>query len=289
MKVIYHCDDYGITRSITHRIADAWEGGLLDGFSIVANGDAVQEGGERLRSNKELDARIAVHLNLFEGPALGPVKDTSAITNAVGNLNNTFSGLLFRWWLGSAQSRADLIRQVENEWRLQIEVVRDLCAPRPIAALDGHLHIHMLPFLFPSVVALADEFDIREVRVVQEPFYLSSKLSDSFSLDFLVNIVKNRVLNFCVANARKTLKDSRVRATDAFVGVLYTGRMTESTAAAGIERCRGQGAESVEVLFHIGRASREEAENWQAHGGAPGFSESAMRDQEYEALKALRG
>ena len=43
---------------------------------------------------------------------------------------------------------------------------------------------------------------------------------DSLSVSFLVNIIKNRVLKFCVARARNQLTKSRVRAPDAFVGVL---------------------------------------------------------------------
>jgi hypothetical protein len=215
--------------------------------------------------------------------------EATRITDASGSLNNTFGGLCLRWYFAPAGSRGELIRQIEREWRLQIQTVHDLIAPRRISALDGHLHMHMLPFLFPSVIALAKEFGIGEIRVVDEPFHVSPRLRDSLSPAFLLNIVKNRILKLCVAKARSDLRGSGIRATDAFVGVLYSGRMSREAATAGIERMRRLGAHSVELLFHIGRATRQEAAEWQQRGGAPAFACSERRDLEYEALRALRG
>jgi predicted glycoside hydrolase/deacetylase ChbG (UPF0249 family) len=50
MQLIFNSDDYGFTSCITRRIADAWAEGLVDGFGIIANGDAVAEGAEILRT-----------------------------------------------------------------------------------------------------------------------------------------------------------------------------------------------------------------------------------------------
>lgn len=289
IRIVYHCDDYGLTASVTDRIAEAWEAGLIDGFSVIANGDALGEAAAGLRRDIGLEARIAVHLNLFEGRAISAHEEVPAITDASGKLNNTFIGIFLRWHLTGDGSRRALLRQIESEWRRQIETVRDLIAPRRISALDGHLHMHMLPFLFPSVIALAREFGIEEIRVVDEPFYLSPRLRDSLSPAFLLNVVKNRILNLCVPTARACLRGSGIRTTDAFVGVLYTGRMSRAAAVAGIERAKQRGARSVELLLHIGRASESEASAWRAHGGSPAFARSAMRDREYEALRSLRG
>jgi predicted glycoside hydrolase/deacetylase ChbG (UPF0249 family) len=288
MKLIFNCDDYGFTASITRRIADAWEQGLLDGFSVIANGDALEEGAELLRARPERDARIAVHLNLFEGRSSANSTDIPLITDAAGNLKNTFVGLWLRWIVGSSRKRQALLSQIETEWRYQIVRVREVYAPRKIAALDGHLHFHMLPFLFPLALALAEEYGIGEVRVTREPFYLSSAMSDNLSFSLFANIVKNRVLNVCARRVRKSLGTSLIRHTDAFVGILYSGRMSKASAEAGIERCRRTGAQSVEVLFHIGRASETEAARWGDRRGASAFPLSPMRDREYAALKSLR-
>jgi len=289
MKIIYHSDDYGLTSCITQRIADAWESGLLDGFSIMANGDALEEGRARLCNRATRMARIGAHLNLYEGKALAPHDRVPLITDSAGNLNCRFSGLLMRWTGSSAAGRRALISQVEHEWRLQIERVTEVCAPRPIDVLDGHLHLHMLPFLFPTVLGLAEEFGIGEIRIPRELFYISPAISDSLSPDFLLNILKNRVLALYAREARKAIGSSSLCSTDAFVGLLYTGRMSKSAAAAGIARCRRAGMKSVEVLFHIGRATHDEVMRWGIRTSTSNFSMSPMRDLEYAALRELRG
>jgi predicted glycoside hydrolase/deacetylase ChbG (UPF0249 family) len=288
MQVIYHSDDFGMTASLTNRIADAWEAGWLDGFSILANGDAIDEVHRRLRAATDRDARIAVHLNLFEGPALGPPAETTRIANAEGHLSNSFLGLMRAWRSADAEGRAALLAQVEAEWRRQIDSVRELCAPRKVSALDGHVHQHMLPFLFPVAVSLAREFGIGEIRVVDEPFHLSTRFAESLSPAFPVNFIKWRVLRSCVTSARRHLLRTAIEATDAFVGVLYSGRMSKAAAEAGLQACRKSSADSVEVLFHVGRASADEGKAWQRKGGAPDFALSPMRDYEYEQLRALR-
>ena len=287
MKIIYHCDDYGMTSAVTRRIAEAWAAGLIDSFSVMANGEAHEEGAALLRRHATRDARIAVHLNLFEGRALAAPGRAPLLTDAAGDLDSSFFGLLIRWITGSAATRAAVLDQVEHEWRRQIRSVVEAYAPRPIAALDGHLHFHMLPFLFPVAVALAEEFGIGEIRITREPLYLSTSLADSLSPRFAINVVRNLVLRFFARSARKTLQASSVRSCEAFVGILYTGRMSRAAAYAGIHRCRKVGAQSVEVLFHIGRASTEEAVLWKDARKAA-FPMSAMRDREYEELKALR-
>jgi len=289
MKIIYHSDDYGLTSCVTRRIADAWESGLLDGFSILANGDALEEGGAYLRVHAAHEARLGVHLNLYEGKALAPRDRVPLITDAGGNLNCSFSGLLLRWISSSTTRRRALISQVEHEWRLQIERVTDICAPRPIDVLDGHLHFHMLPFLFPIALGLAEEFGIGEIRIPREPLHISPVLSDSLSAGFIVNVLKNRILAACALEAKKTIRSTSVCSTDAFVGLLYTGRLSKSAVEAGIARCRRAGMKSVEVLFHIGRASHDEVKRWGVRASTSSFSTSPLRDIEYAALKELRG
>lgn len=288
MEIIHHSDDYGFTSSVTQRIADAWEQGLLDSFSIMANGDALEEGAARLGSRPDRQVRIAVHLNLFEGQASADPNDVPLITDAAGRLNNTFAGLLMRGLGGSKARRNALLSQVEREWRAQIERVRTICAPRPIAALDSHLHFHMLPFLFPTALKLAEEFGIGEIRVTREPFYLSPVLADSLSPAFAANLLKSLVLRVCVRRVGGALRSSLVSDTDAFVGILYTGRMSKASALAGIERCRRSGAGRIEMLWHIGRASKEEIERREGRSTASAFPTSPMRDREFAALKELR-
>lgn len=64
-RVILRRDDFGIACHATGRILDVWRAGHLDGFSIIANGDAIRQIPGALMAAPELKARISVHINLI--------------------------------------------------------------------------------------------------------------------------------------------------------------------------------------------------------------------------------
>lgn len=288
VKCIFHSDDFGFTGRITTRIAEAWNSGLLDGFSILANGNALKDAGTLLMENLDLDARLAVHLNLFEGRSLCPVKPVSLITDHEGHLNCTFEGLAINLLFGAKKRRRELLSQIEKEWRAQIEVVKDICAPRAIAAVDSHLHFHMLPPLFSLAARLCLEYGIPQIRISEEPFFVSDSLRDSMATGFMMNLAKHGVLRICSTHARRVARRFGLESPDALIGVLYTGRMTKPVVQAGLRAAVSRGARSIEVLFHIGRATEEELHCWDAPPRALRFPLSALRDVEYAELQRCR-
>ena len=146
--------------------------------------------------------------------------------------DHPLSGALYRAFGEAAAERAALLSEVETEWRAQIRRVRELCGEREVAALDGHEHIHMLPFLFEVAVRLAREHGIPELRICREAPFVSPHPGDSLSLGFGVNVVKHLVLRACSGPARRMVGANGLRAPAGVVGLLYTGRMTEAAARA---------------------------------------------------------
>ncbi|GJM23120.1 MAG: hypothetical protein DHS20C15_30350 [Planctomycetota bacterium] len=288
MQVIHHSDDLGFTPAITARILQAWREGLLDGFSVLANGSDLEGAREGLAAEPDREARISAHLNLFEGPAQFPYERLPLITDMDGQLNASFGGLLRTWMLSPKRVKTMLLEQIEVEWRAQLERIVAACAPRKLSAVDGHLHFHMLPFLFPIAAKLAREFEIPEIRIAREPLHVSWRAGDSLSPAFAVNVIKNLVLRVCARSARRVASEHDLRAPDALVGLLYTGRMTETAARAGLAAAQRCGAQRVELLLHVGRATPDEALRWKGRADAASFPLSAARDAEYAALQALR-
>jgi len=289
MQVIHHSDDLGFTPAITRRILQAWREGLLDGFSVLANGDDLAGVRRGLAAEPERPARIAAHLNLFEGPAQLPYERVPLIADVHGQLNARFGGLLRTWLLSPKRVKAMLLEQVEDEWRAQLTKIVGVCAPRRVTAVDGHLHFHMLPFLFPIAARLANEFEIPEIRIAREPWHRSSQARDWLTPAFAINAVKNVVLRVCSRPARRVAAEHGLASPDALLGLLYTGRMTAPAVRAGLRAAERAGAERVEVLFHVGRADADESARWHGRDDAAGFPLSAARDAEYAELQALRG
>jgi len=196
--------------------------------------------------------------------------------------------LLRMWLMSSPRTRQRLVEQIEKEWRAQIEHVMEVCAPRPIQALDGHMHVHMLPFMFPIAARLASEFGIPEIRITDELFHFAEDWRASLDLEFAVNVIKHLVLRACSIPARKIRREYDLVGPDTMIGVLYTGRMTASSGRRGIRVALAKRLREVEVLFHIGRGHEQEAKRWQSCPDIGRFYLSDKRDTEFAELIALR-
>jgi hypothetical protein len=177
--------------------------------------------------------------------------------------------------------------QVEAECRAQIRAVRALCGSRPLAAVDGHNHVHMIPAIFAAVVRAAAAEGVPEVRVSREVFHVAEP-RDLLRPGWWKNVVKHALLRLFSLRAASRLGRAGLSAPDRLVGVLYTGEMTAARAQRGIAAARAARAATLEVLFHVGRSTAEEVGRWA--GDDPLYSAfhlSAARDREREALLAL--
>lgn len=288
MRIIFHADDAGATASITERILHAWRSGWLDGFSIITNGQGCGLISEALRVDPSRDVRLAVHLNLSEGPPASPLSEVSMLVNQAGILKHTFVSLLVLWMNSSSSRRHVLVRQIETEWRAQVRRAKGMCAPRAVNAVDSHTHVHMLPFLFPIALSLAEEEHIKEIRISREPLFVSGRLEEILRVQFLKNIVKHSLLRFLARKADRLRQRTSISSGGALVGVFYSGMMSEAAARAGIQAAKRSGEESAEVVFHIGRARENESSRWSHMPRFSSFVLSPQRDKEFEALRKLR-
>jgi chitin disaccharide deacetylase len=287
-ELIFHSDDAGATAQVTRHILQAWRSGLIDSASVLANGDAVELLARELAADAERPLRLAVHLNLSEGRSLSPPEAVPRLVSTDGSFACTFGRLIKTWSTGSPKARAELLFQIEAEWQLQIARVQELAGPRGVTALDGHQHFHMLPFLFPVAARLAERNGIPEIRVSREVFHFSPSAAENLSLGFAVNVIKHFVLRACATPAWRVLARHGLSAPDALVGVLFTGRMTEAVAAAGIRASRRRGKRRIEVLFHVGGASAGEAGRWSSAPNIGAFYLSPDRETEMAELAKLR-
>lgn len=287
LKIILHTDDLAATESMSKGMLDRWQHGYLDGFSVMANGAAAQSTRAVLAAAAERPARLIAHLNLTEGPSSAPAAEVHLLVDEAGNLKHGFASLALLWLKSSSVARQVLINQVEKEWRAQIRGVAEMVAPRPVNGVDGHLHVHMLPFLFPIAARLAHESGIPAIRVTREPFHLARGWRDLLVKPVLINLLKHIVLRSCAISADKAVQQFGLSAPDYVVGVMYSGRMTAVSALAGIMAAQQRGAQSVEVLFHVGRATAQEVARWNGRHAFSDFPCSEQRDQEFAELARL--
>jgi predicted glycoside hydrolase/deacetylase ChbG (UPF0249 family) len=286
MRLDFHADDFGATSAVTSNIAAAWQNGVLTGFSVLANGEAVREAAELANTSAAGQPRIAVHLNLTEGkPLLDPMSVPSLVDSS-GRFHLGFLGLLGLWRRSARRQRRYLLRQVEDEWRVQIQSVTDVFSPCPVVGVNGHIHVHMLPFLFPIAARLARDFDIPEIRISREVFHLDSK--QRFDPTLAKNLAKHVLLSSLARRARRTAESYGLAGAERIAGVLYSGRMHVDTVFAAIRAARRRRLSWLEVVCHPGRASRTEAARWAGQPWLLRFYMDPARDTEREALISLR-
>lgn len=287
MKIYLHTDDLAATESMTLAMLERWMHGYLDGFSVMANGEAGLTCSAGLAAAAERPARLVAHLNLTEGPSSAPPSQVPLLVDDEGNLNQSFSSLALFWLKESPQQRQRLLGQIECEWRAQISRVIEMVAPRQVTGVDGHMHVHMLPFLFPIAARLAQEKGISGIRVTREPFHLERGWTDLLTALVLVNFLKHIILRACAGRADQVVRQLGLSASGYVVGVLYSGRMTAAAAWSGIAAAQRRGAESVEVLFHVGRATDAEKQRWGGRQEFADFACAASRDREFAELALL--
>ncbi len=286
--VCFHSDDLGVSLRVNDAILSAWEAGDLDGFSILANGVGQDEIARRLAAAPERPARISVHLNLSECACTAPREKIPLLVDAGGVFRHSFGSLLWLWLRTSHRRRAELKSQIELEFNAQIAAVQALCTPRSVCQLDGHIHIHMLPFTFPVAIRCARAAGVPGIRVSRESFYLSDPWRDGLRPFFMLNLVKHFLLRLLSVRARVLAEAGGLQSPARLVGVLYTGHMTARRALDGIAAARRRIAGPLEVVFHVGRAMPDEAGRW-AHAPAQGlFYLAPQRAVEQAEIKLVK-
>jgi hopanoid biosynthesis associated protein HpnK len=211
--LIVNADDLGLTEGHNRAILDAHQHGIVTSTSLLACGPAFDDAVERARSASALG--IGVHLTLLEGAPVSSPAQVPDLVGPDGLFGQSYLALFRR--LALRQVRMD---QVRREWRAQIE--RVLAAGLHVTHLDSHKHVHMHPQLLPVVLALAQQFDLRRMR-------LSRPLVPWAG-------AKPAVLAALSAWARCQAAQQGVRTPGALLGLEYGGQMTTARLLAVLRR-----------------------------------------------------
>jgi predicted glycoside hydrolase/deacetylase ChbG (UPF0249 family) len=164
--LVINSDDLGTQYSGNAGIREAASHGLLSSVSVRANGVAFKEAcADLLPAFPRLG--VGVHICLNEGECVAPKTAVPLLTDEDGTYRFV-GGIGFAKIAFHGTSRA-FREQVETDMRAQIEAVASESG-RPIDHIDGHQHIHMIPWIFKITLKLAEEYSIPFIRLSQEPF-----------------------------------------------------------------------------------------------------------------------
>ncbi|MBW2540901.1 MAG: ChbG/HpnK family deacetylase [Deltaproteobacteria bacterium] len=286
MRILVSADDFGLSEGITTNILDAVDHGAVTNVSIIANGTGFEHAICEYRKRRGL--YLTVHLNLMEGRSLSPAGQVPDLVDERGYFRHSFQSLCLFHLRADKTRRAKLRDQVRKEFRAQLARVAGCIDPRYGLRADSHLHVHMIPFVFDTLMELHEEFQFEYVRCLAEPFFLTFNGPGSLRNYAGLNIAKHAILNTFSRRALPRLRSRGIPHCRHFIGVLFTGNMREAAVASALAQLenRCEADELVEILLHPGGAAAGEERLWSEKPAFRSVYYSDWRTRERSTLKS---
>ena len=219
---ILNADDFGLSFENNQAVLEGYTNGFLTSTSLCANGEAYENAvHDILPDCPELG--VAVHLNIMEGTSL---TDCPLLTDDNGRFNIGYAYLLLN------RKNKELLKQIENEFRAQIE---KCLQDTQIDHLDSHVHTHAIPEIFEITCKLAKEYGIKYVRTQFEEFYFIPKFEKHLNIKYPQNLIKILLLQYFTKQNRKTVDKYELCTNDFILGVGYTGMMDTDAIEYGLQ------------------------------------------------------
>jgi predicted glycoside hydrolase/deacetylase ChbG (UPF0249 family) len=211
--LIVNADDLGADIARNAGIFEAVRKGAVTSASILANGPALEDALQEIRTLGQKNISWGLHLNLSEGAALTPGP------RLLAGEDGLFLGKARARKLLSRHGSPALEREVAQELEAQIQALKN--AGLRISHLDGHQHIHVFPAVIRSAVNAAQQHHIPWLRIPEDTGSLSQDKGCPDSL-----AVEAQHFSRLAHEARVHLRGSGIRTAAHFRGLYLKGHIT---------------------------------------------------------------
>lgn len=280
-RLVLTADDLGIAVSTNEAIWRAFHEGVLTRCSLMVVGPARDHAVDLVRS-REPQIPVGLHLSLTSGRPISRPETIPDLVDSQGRLSRGFGTL----WRLSAWGGANVRGQIEREVAAQFAAFAN--TGLPLAHVDGHRHVHMIPRVFEIVADQTRAHRCPEIRLSREPLPRWSRRCREWGtdprrfLDLLPNLPKQGLLSWFAGRARRHLRG--LATADRVYGIVDSGCMTRERLLALIADC----PEGVsEFIVHPGLNPPECPEMLDPGMLDPGdcrFLHSPRREDELQAL-----
>jgi len=213
---VINADDFGYSKQVNEAIIQAHEKGILSSTSLMVTADKAKEAVDLAKSYPNLG--VGLHLVLCCGKSALPPQQVPTLVDKNGNFHDSaaIAGLKYQF-IPSAR------KQLKQEIKAQLELFRE--TGLKLSHVDGHLHLHTHPLVIQILTELAEEYQIKYIRL---PF---EELSYTLRVDRTSQILKTiyaNVFDWLRQSGEKRLSSYNVQCLDRVYGLLQTGMMSES-------------------------------------------------------------
>ena len=287
MRDIYiHADDFGICDEQVNVLISLAERGCLHSLSAFAFDKELKEHTEKLLV-KAPDIRIAVHLNVVEGPSVLGHEALPLLTDERGFFCLGY-GTLLRMSFGFKAK--EITRETALECAAQIEQVRKALPKGHLLAADTHQHTVAIPAVRKGMLsAIIQEGNIREFRRPTEAFGPYCKIPGLLKHVPPINFVKLFLIRLLMAGSGKVFKEAGL-SSPSFAGVLMTDGVKKEDVLRALPQMEKKAQEEgrhMEVLFHPARIPSPELCPDRENLPFMRFNTSVRRDEEKEIVEAI--
>jgi len=256
-SVVINADDFGFSSGVNRAIAQAHDQGILTSTSLMVTGAAFEEAVEIAKARPSLG--VGLHLVLTCGRSALPPSTIPHLVDADGNFSDEPNKTGWRYQF-DRYARQELPLEI----RAQLEKFRQ--TGLPLSHVDGHLHLHSHPVVLRHLVDLAEEFNIRYIRLPLEELGVTMAIDRT---DWWTKLVWYTVFGGLRRYGEGLLSRKGIHYLDRVYGLLQSGRMTEDYLLELIPRIA---AERVEIYSHPAIPLSGEPSN-----GSLGFGERELQ------------
>ena len=257
IKIELHADDLGRSKAINETIFKSIDDGIVRGVSVILGNKDTEEG---IKGALKRNIRISLHLNLTEGPCLSQ----NMSQNIVDEKKNFNKNFLFLLLCRYKKNFKDIKSEVKNEIEKQIIEFKNISNLQSVS-IDGHNHIHCIPWIADIIINIAKKYNIVWVRLPYEKFFFPN-IKNFFVKWYYINLLKFFILRILSINLRNKLVNSNIKFFPNFIGILETGHMKFSSIKKGLKKiCQNINKiekNHVEVLIHPGASNIDEKKLW---------------------------
>lgn len=231
-----NADDFGRSSEVNRAVIRAFREGALASASLMATGDAFDEAVELAAANEGL--QVGIHLVTVMGRAVLPHRQLPHITDLQGRFADNPATAGLRYFF-SRTARRELFRELEAQFeKLQATGLN-------VSHVDSHLHMHVHPVIFQMSLSLARRYGVGHMRVPRDDFFMALRFTRA---GLPLKALEAFIFVLLTGKMRKTLgATGGISCCDRVYGHFLSGRMTEEYVAAILHQ-PGRGA--FEIYLH---------------------------------------
>lgn len=214
-RLIVNADDFGRSEAINSSVIEAHRRGILTTASLMVAGEAFEDAVRLARENPGLG--VGLHLTACCGRAVLPHHQIPSLVNREGKFSDAPVAAGLRYAL-SPKARFELAREI----RAQLE--RFVATGLLLDHVNGHLHFHLHPSIFPLLASNFAEFGVKAVRLTHDPLRIDWPLGRGRHLYRLSHWLIFWLLS---RRARPALEGGGIRHARYVFGLLENDRVTE--------------------------------------------------------------